>query len=116
LTERFIKQLRKLPVEDCVAVNEALVSMLDAWGSPHAHRGAGIRKLGFDLFDAAQGFVCACFFTLIPSRKSWFSLKLVTTKKFVGRSKAIKGKGNGGTGKLGNGSSYALRGSGVTRK
>jgi hypothetical protein len=35
--------------------------------------------------------------------------------KFVGRSKAIKGNGNGETGKLGNGSSYALRGSGVTR-
>jgi len=44
--------------------------------------------------SAAQGFVCACFLCLIPSRKSWFSSKLVTTMKFVGRSKTIKGKGN----------------------
>ena len=48
-------QLRKLPVEDCRAVNEALVSMLDALGSPHAHRGAGIRKLGLDLFECRAG-------------------------------------------------------------
>jgi uncharacterized protein (DUF779 family) len=41
--------------------------------------------------SAAQGFACACFFSLIPSRGSWFSLKLATTMKFVGRSKTIEG-------------------------
>jgi len=82
-------------MEDCVAVNEALASMLDAWGSPHAHKGSGIRKLGLDLFDCRQGFACACFFSLIPSKKSWFSLKLATTMKFVGRSKTIKSSPKG---------------------
>jgi hypothetical protein len=69
LTERFIKQLRKLPVEDCVAVNEALVSMLDAWGSPHAHSGAGIRKLGFDLFECRAGLRLRLLFQPDPIQK-----------------------------------------------
>ena len=69
MTERFIKQLRKLPVEDCVAVNEALVSMLDAWGSPHARRGAGIRKLGFDLFECRTGLRLRLLFQPDPIQK-----------------------------------------------
>jgi mRNA-degrading endonuclease RelE of RelBE toxin-antitoxin system len=55
LTERFLGELRKLPVEDRAAVNEALVSVLEAWGKPHAHRGSGIRKLGADLFECRAG-------------------------------------------------------------
>ena len=55
LTERCIRQLRKLPLEDCRAVNEALVSTLYAWGSPHENRGAGIRKLGSNFFECRAG-------------------------------------------------------------
>ena len=31
------------------------MAVLPAWGSPHAHRGAGIRKLGADLFECRAG-------------------------------------------------------------
>ena len=32
-------------------MNQALVAVLPAWGSPHTHQGAGVRKLGADLFE-----------------------------------------------------------------
>ncbi len=38
-----------------MAANEALLSVLDAWGTPHAHHGAGIRKLGSKLFECRAG-------------------------------------------------------------
>jgi len=47
--------LRKLPAEDRLAVNGALVAVLESWGNPHAHRGTGIRKLGADLFECRAG-------------------------------------------------------------
>lgn len=52
-----------------MAVNEALVSMLDAWGSPHAHSGAGIRKLGFDLFECRAGLRLRLLFQPDPIQK-----------------------------------------------
>lgn len=55
LTQRCLGQIGKLPPEDRDAVNEALASVLGAWGFPHAHRGAGIRKLGSDLFECRAG-------------------------------------------------------------
>jgi mRNA-degrading endonuclease YafQ of YafQ-DinJ toxin-antitoxin module len=36
-------------------VNQALIAVYPAWGSPHAHHGAGIRKLGADLFECRAG-------------------------------------------------------------
>ena len=36
-------------------MNEALVSVLEEWGKPHAHRGSGIRKLGADVFECRAG-------------------------------------------------------------
>ena len=36
-------------------MNQALVGLLAAWGFPHAHHGAGIRKLGADLFESRAG-------------------------------------------------------------
>jgi mRNA-degrading endonuclease RelE of RelBE toxin-antitoxin system len=55
LPERFLGELRKLPIEDRASVNEALVSVMEAWGKPHAHRGSGIRKLGADIFECRAG-------------------------------------------------------------
>ena len=55
LTERCLKHLGKLSTEDRVTVNEALRSVLDAWGAPHAHHGSGIRKLGSKLFECRAG-------------------------------------------------------------
>ena len=52
-----------------MAVNEAFVSMLDAWGSPHEHRGAGIRKLGFDLFECRAGLRLRLLFVPNPIQK-----------------------------------------------
>jgi len=38
-----------------VALNQALLAVLPDWGFPHAHQGAGIRKLGEDLFECRAG-------------------------------------------------------------
>ena len=45
----------QLPPQERAAVNQALTAVLPAWGSPHAHQGAGIRKLGADLFECRAG-------------------------------------------------------------
>ena len=55
MTERCLKHLGKLSTEDRAAANEALGSVLDAWGTPQAHHGAGIRKLGSKLFECRVG-------------------------------------------------------------
>jgi mRNA-degrading endonuclease RelE of RelBE toxin-antitoxin system len=55
LTERFLREIGKLPKEDRSAVNQDLMAVLPAWGSPHAHRGVGIQKLGADLFECRAG-------------------------------------------------------------
>ena len=55
MTERCLKHLGKLSTEDRAAANTALGSVLDAWGTPHAHHGAGIRKLGSKLFECRAG-------------------------------------------------------------
>ncbi len=36
-------------------MNQALMAVLPAWGFPHSHQGAGIRKLGADLFECRAG-------------------------------------------------------------
>jgi mRNA-degrading endonuclease YafQ of YafQ-DinJ toxin-antitoxin module len=38
-----------------VAANEALRSVLNAWGASHAYHGSGIRKLGSKLFECRAG-------------------------------------------------------------
>ena len=38
-----------------MAANEALGSVLNAWGAPRVHHGAGIRKLGSKLFECRAG-------------------------------------------------------------
>jgi mRNA-degrading endonuclease YafQ of YafQ-DinJ toxin-antitoxin module len=36
-------------------MNQALMAVLPAWGFPHSHQGAGIRKLGADMFECRAG-------------------------------------------------------------
>ena len=48
-------------------MNEALISMLNAWGSPHQHRGVGIRKLGQDLFECRAGIRLRLLFQPHPA-------------------------------------------------
>ena len=43
--------------------------MLDAWVSPHAHRGAGIRKLGLDLFECRAGVRLRLLFQPDPIKR-----------------------------------------------
>ena len=69
LTERCLKHLGKLSTEDRLAANEALGSVLNAWGAPHAHHGAGIRKLGPKLFECRVGLRLRLLFQLNPSER-----------------------------------------------
>lgn len=50
-------------------MNIALVSLLDAWGSPHAHRGARIRKLGRNLFECRAGLRLRLLFQPYPGNR-----------------------------------------------
>ena len=36
-------------------MNQALLGLVAAWGFPHAHQGAGIRKLGPDVWESRAG-------------------------------------------------------------
>ena len=69
LTERCLKHLGKLSTEDRVAANGALLSVLDAWGTPHAHHGAGIRKLGSKLFECRAGLRLRLLFQPNPRER-----------------------------------------------
>ena len=40
-----------------------------AWGSPHQHRGAGIRKLGQDLFECCAGIRLRLLFQPHPTER-----------------------------------------------
>ena len=52
-----------------MAANEALGSVLNAWGTPHAHHGAGIRKLGSKLFECRAGLRLRLLFQPNPSER-----------------------------------------------
>jgi hypothetical protein len=58
------------------AVNQALLAVLPAWGFPHSHQGAGIRKLGADLFECRAGLRLRLLFKAAKLEKELIFLEV----------------------------------------
>ncbi|MCX6900513.1 MAG: hypothetical protein NT105_17680 [Verrucomicrobia bacterium] len=55
LTDRFRAQVKALGKPERVAIGAAIIELQDAFGTPHLHRGLGVRKLVGDYFEARVG-------------------------------------------------------------
>lgn len=55
LTDRFRAQVKALGKPQRVAIGAAINELQDAFGTPHLHRGLGVRKLAGDYFEARVG-------------------------------------------------------------
>ena len=51
----LLAQLRKLPKPARRRVGKAMEAVQLAWGNPHTHGGAGIRRLAANLFESRAG-------------------------------------------------------------
>jgi len=55
LTDRFRAQVKALGKPQRVAIGAAINELQDAFGTPHLHRGLGVRKLVGDYFETRVG-------------------------------------------------------------
>lgn len=55
LTDGFRAQVKTLGKPERVAVGTAINELQDAFGTPHLHRGLGVRKLVGDYFEVRVG-------------------------------------------------------------
>jgi mRNA-degrading endonuclease RelE of RelBE toxin-antitoxin system len=55
LTDRFRAQVKALGKSERVAIGAAINELQDTFGTPHLHRGLGVRKLVGDYFEARAG-------------------------------------------------------------
>ena len=51
LTERFLRQLRRLPKLERKRIGEGINLVRDCWGEPHFHAGIGLRGLKKNVFE-----------------------------------------------------------------
>ncbi len=55
LTDRFRAQVKELGKPERVAIGTAINELQEAFGTPHLHRGLGVRKLIGDYFETRVG-------------------------------------------------------------
>ena len=68
LTSRFLRAAKKLPKGDRARVQDAIDATAAAWGHPHAHAGAGIRRLKRNAFESRAGLHIRLLFFAEPGR------------------------------------------------
>ena len=66
LTTRFLRAAKKLPKSDRAKVQGAIDATVAAWGHPHAHAGAGIRRLKANAFECRAGLQLRLIFFAEP--------------------------------------------------
>ncbi len=55
LAPRFLRLAKKLNAGERRKVQEAIDAAVEAWGNPHSHAGAGIRRLRGNAFECRCG-------------------------------------------------------------
>ena len=65
-TSRFLRAAKKLAKVDRSKVQAAIDANAKAWGNPHAHAGAGIRRLRGDAFECRCGLKLRLIFFAQP--------------------------------------------------
>ncbi len=74
LTPRFLRSAKKLSQEERKSVQLAIDQAEAAWGSPHAHSGAGIRRLRKSVFECRCGLALRLVFLAEPKAFTFFVL------------------------------------------
>jgi len=72
LSARFRACLRKLGRADLTRIDEALRSIPDCFGRPHAHSGVSIRRLHRNIFECRAGLKIRLLFRLDGDKLVFF--------------------------------------------
>ena len=74
LAPRFLRAAKKLPAADRLRIQEAINAAVEAWGNPHGHAGAGIRRLRENAFECRCGLSLRLVFFAEPGCLTFFTL------------------------------------------
>ena len=65
-TKAFLRSLRGRPDSELQAAASSMARAAEEFGNPHLHSGAGIRRLGKNLFECRAGLELRLLFTRDP--------------------------------------------------
>jgi mRNA-degrading endonuclease RelE of RelBE toxin-antitoxin system len=73
-TPRVLRAAKKLSKSERAKVQEAIDATAAAWGHPHAHAGAGLRRLKANAFECRCGLHLRLIFFAEPGCLVFYSL------------------------------------------